>query len=280
VLEHCNTYHALGALDVWQKWKNIPGVLYTIKANQFLTHSKSLKPDDEVKEHIKNFMRDRVAGIMQAGPSPKCGAVLIQLPATFRCTDETLQRVRDVGALITAEAPNVPVAIEFRHPSWACAAAYDVLKQLRWSLVATNNPPPGADERAAGGIQGDFFFDDGAMAVNLAARNHTNGGTGTGMLYIRLHGSVSQFQGDYGREKMRAYAKKIRLFLEKADKSAVAFCFLNNNETQLGGLTSSVVDATALGEEIFGLGPIVHAPPPAAAPAGAAAAAAEVIDLE
>ena len=39
--------------------------------------------------------------------------------------------------------------------------------------------------------------------------------------------------------------------------NARVYLFLNNNESHIGTLTSSIVDATALSEEIFKGGPIV-----------------------
>lgn len=247
-LEHCATYHGMNAPDVWAKWRAYaaaahPGFMYTVKANQFLTHTKQLKVDDETRQHIVNFFADRVSELRE-----RAGAVLLQLPPGFRCTPEHLGRVRDVGALITQAAPTVDIAIEFRDASWFCDEVYDVLVQLKWALVATHNHDTG-----------DSPVVD---RVNLAAGRK-------GMMYCRLHGALKQFMGDYGRARMKLWAAKIRNFLAQAGPEARVFCFLNNNESHINSLTSSVVDATALAEELFAGGPIVHAAAAAAPPADA-----------
>lgn len=242
-LEHCQTYHAMGDVANWHKWKEYApaGFQYTIKANQFLTHAKQLKVDDDTTQHINNFFRDRCMILQDAG---KLGAVLIQLPPTFTASGTNLKNLQECGKLISEVAPAINIVVEFRHASWFCDSTYDTLVQLRWGIVAVHNHDTG-----------DSPVVD---RVNLAA------GKGKGLFYARLHGSVKQFMGDYGRDKMKLWAHKMRAFLEQSGPEGQAFCFLNNNESHINSLTSSVVDATALAEEIFAM-PIKYAAAAAAA---------------
>lgn len=226
VLEHCAPYHRMNEIETWRKWKEMAAkdFIFTVKANQYLTHIKQLEVDDDTTAHIKNFFDDRCTALGE-----KLGPVLIQLPPTFRNTPTHLARIPQVAALIP---PHVKIAVEFRHPSWFTDDVYRVLGQCKWGLVATHN------------------FDVGNGPVV---------DTGAGFLYCRLHGQVGQYTGDYGRDAMAAWAAQMRRFLENnlpINPDAKVFVFLNNNESHVSQLTSSIVDTTALAEEFFKGGPV------------------------
>jgi uncharacterized protein YecE (DUF72 family) len=212
-LEHCQPYHRMGDEETWDKWHAMAGkdFVYTVKCNQFLTHMKLLELDDDLRAHIQNFFVDRIPRLKQ-----KFGAALMQLPPQFRMTDDHLARLKAVGAQIP---PSVRVAVEFRHASWYCDAVYDVLRSLKWALVATHNHDVG---------------------------NSPVVDTGAGFMYVRLHGSIAQYGGDYGKESLRFWASAIRRFIAANGPDAPVYFFLNNNESHISALTSSVVDATAL----------------------------------
>ena len=230
VMEHCYPYHNMGEVKHWQGWKAMAGkdFVYTVKASKFLTHDKLLEVDDDIRAHVTNFFETRCSAL-----EPKLGPVLLQLPPTFRCLPSTLARIPVLAQLIP---PHTKIAVEFRHPSWFNDDVYAVLRACRWALVATHN------------------FDVGDSPVV---------DTGAGFMYARLHGSVGQYVGDYGREPMKKWAAIVRRFLDAnaANPAARAYVFLNNNESHIASLTSSIVDSTALAQEVFSL------------PAAAAAAA-------
>jgi uncharacterized protein YecE (DUF72 family) len=69
-------------------------------------------------------------------------------------------------------------------------------------------------------------------------------------MYVRLHGAVGQYVGDYGADVMARWAVRVRDYLAQ-NPSNRAFVFLNNNESHLGGLSSSVADATTLGQSLI-----------------------------
>ena len=126
-----------------------------------------------------------------------------------------MQRLKEVAAAVPAD---IQVAVEFRHDSWFAEDTYAVLRAAKWAMVATHNHD-----------RGDSPIVD----------------TGAGFFYARLHGAVGQYIGDYGVDAMRRWAGHVAKFLEK-NPGAPVYIFLNNNESHVGGLTSSVVDSTEL----------------------------------
>ena len=218
-LEHCNPYHRMNDPQSWMQWKGMvekrPEFVYTIKANQFLTHTKMLEMDDDTATHIENFFRDRCL-LLQ----PHLGPVLIQLPPQFRMTLPHLERLKAVATRVSSTG--VKCAVEFRHRSWFCEEVYSVLREIKWTMVITHNEDVGE-----------------SPIVD----------TGTNVMYVRLHGATGKYVGDYGPVLMKKWAELCVQFLQ-ADGNRKIYFFLNNNDSHIGGLTSSIVDATCLAETV------------------------------
>jgi len=236
VLEHCNPYHRMGDEEHWAQWKAYvstrrdPPFVYTVKANQYLTHTRMLEVDDDTINHIDNFFAKRCSIL-----GSQLWAVLIQLPPQFHMTIPHLERIRAVATRIAPTG--VHCAIEFRHKSWYCEEVYAVLKDIRWTLVVTHNEDVGESPMVD---------------------------TGTDLLYVRLHGAVERFCGDYGPAAMSRWAELIMRFLSGGPSRRVVF-FLNNNESSANDLTSAVADGTFLANRIREL---AKHPLPAAAASG------------
>jgi uncharacterized protein YecE (DUF72 family) len=217
-LEHCYPYHRMCDPQVWDSWRAMvqrrPDFVFTIKANQYLTHTRRLELDADVATHIENFFVQRVPLL-----GPHLGPVLIQLPPNFQKTTDHMERIRSVAVRIPS---TVRIAVEFRHKTWFCDEVYDLLREMRWSLVVTHNEDIG---------ESPFVI------------------TNPSFLYVRLHGAVSQYVGDYGPVLMQRWAEIIAKFVLE-DRSRHVYFFLNNNESQIGGLTSSVVDASCLAQNL------------------------------
>jgi uncharacterized protein YecE (DUF72 family) len=233
-LEHCNPYHRMNDPPAWIHWKSMvekrSDFVYTVKANQYLTHTKMLEMDEDTATHIDHFFRDLCPLL-----GSHLGPVLIQLPPSFRLTPGHLERLRAVAARIAPTG--VRCAVEFRHRSWFCDEVYAALREVQWALVATHNEDVGETPLVD---------------------------TGTHIMYVRLHGAVSRFAGDYGPVAMRRWAEACVAFVRSDPIANHVYFFLNNNESQVGGLTSSIVDATCLAETINAL-MAAGAPPPAPA---------------
>ncbi len=213
-LEHCNPYHRMGDVEQWEKWAGMvsKNFVYTIKCNQYLTHTKMLEVDADTATHIQNFFAERITKLGAA-----FGAALVQLPPSFRYSEEHLERIKKVANLIPA---GQRIAVEFRHPSWFNDQTYAVLRETKWALVATHSPETG----------------DTPVVE-----------TGAGFMYVRLHGSIETYSGDYGLAVLRLWKERVKRFTVD-NPTGTVFFFFNNNESHVNGLTSSVADATALAE--------------------------------
>ena len=215
VLEHCYPYHRMCDVEQWDKWKAMPATKdfwFTVKANQFLTHLKLLEMDADLTTHVDNFFVQRCPRL-----GDRLAAVLVQLPPTFANTTNHFERLRVLSAHIPS---SVPIAVEFRHPSWFCDEVYDFLRAAKWTLVATHHHDTG---------------------------NTPLVDTGSGVMYVRLHGAVDTYAGDYGKTVMEWWGGRILDFVSRNPSGRVLF-FLNNNESHIGNLTSSIVDATQLAQ--------------------------------
>ncbi|KNC80907.1 hypothetical protein SARC_06748 [Sphaeroforma arctica JP610] len=215
-LEHCTTYHGVGDAENWQKWKKLArkkkGFTYTIKANNYLTHKRNLKMDLESEAHVQHFFLERCSIL---GDTFSVG--LVQLPSTFVCTEENTSRLRLFATKVPA---NVKVAVEFRHRTWFNEETYSILREARWALVSGHSP-----------ITGNVPVVD----------------TNAGFLYIRLHGALTMYMGDYGQEGLQPWVRPIQEYCDR-DATHEAFVFFNNSESEVAGLASSVVDATHFAE--------------------------------
>ena len=223
-LEHCNPYHRMGDETNWQHWHDYvhrayPNFVYTIKANQFLTHSKMLEMDDDLASHIQTFFGDRCPVLKE-----HLGPVLIQLPPQFRMSKDHLDRIVAVAAKMPS---GTRIAVEFRHRSWFCEEVYAVLRTIKWALVFTHNDDIGE-----------------SPVVD----------TGASFFYARVHGICGKYMGDYGPEELTRFASIVKRFITKddgeIDRSKEVFFFFNNNDTHIGGLTSSIVDSTCLAAKL------------------------------
>jgi uncharacterized protein YecE (DUF72 family) len=94
---------------------------FGIKAHQVITHIKRLKGTDEF---VKRFL----GTIEPLARSKKLGPILFQLPPNLKA-DPTL--LKDFLAILPR---GVPMAFEFRHPSWFTDATYDLLKSSNIAL--------------------------------------------------------------------------------------------------------------------------------------------------
>lgn len=103
------------------------GFLFTVKAHQSLTHSR-----DGGKEGFAAF-REALQPLVADG---RLGAVLFQFPYSFhwkKGSADYLKQVREgMGDL--------PVVVEFRHPSWAAEEAAALLARESLSPAAIDGP--------------------------------------------------------------------------------------------------------------------------------------------
>ena len=122
------------SLTTWREQAR-SGFVFTLKANQRITHSKRLKDcDDDVRDFLTRAktLEDRL------------GCVLFQCPPNLKYERERIEAF--VGYLPPA-GPGVPrFAMEFRHPSWA--EARDLLRDqgVAWCVAQTDDKDPQPEE--------------------------------------------------------------------------------------------------------------------------------------
>ena len=228
-LEHTLTYHSLPAVETFEAWARVARreggggggrscFRYCLKMSKLVTHDSGLVLTDDVRTHLSEFVRRaRVLG-------KHLGPILFQLPPGFGRSEEAVARLE---ALATVLPTDLTFVFEFRNPSLYCAAVYAVLRRHNWATCVYHL----TDERR------DFttpFADTCTKAV-----------------YIRLHGAVRQFCGDYGPAEMDAWAAFAAATCAHAPPGREVFVFFNNNESYAGKseasrLCSSVADATYL----------------------------------
>ncbi len=176
--------------------------LFTVKLTRSLTHE--VEPEFWARRAAE--FRAGIAPLQQAG---RLLAVLMQLPPSFT---RTLENRRYLGNLMAA-LEGVPLAVEFRHKSWADDHVFAELEKRRVTLVAVDEPPL------------PNLFPPLDVVTNPA------------LFYVRFHGRNSggwhsgnmqkQFDYDYAAAELEEWIEK-RIGL-MARKSAVGVLFFNNH---------------------------------------------------
>jgi uncharacterized protein YecE (DUF72 family) len=121
-------------LTTWRE-RAREGFVFTLKANQRITHFKRLADaDDDVRDFLKlaNLLGD------------KLGCVLFQCPPSLHYDRALIEAF--VGYLPPA-GPGVPTfAMEFRHPSWKEARDLLVSQGVAWCVAETDDNDPSPDD--------------------------------------------------------------------------------------------------------------------------------------
>jgi uncharacterized protein YecE (DUF72 family)/dihydrofolate reductase len=113
-----------------EKWKTkaAPGFVFTLKANQRITHWKKL---EDVGEDVRDFVaRGKLL-------SDRFGCVLFQCPPSLKYDAGLLD-----GFLATLPAGGPSYAMEFRHDSWAAARDRLLDAGVGWCVAETDEKDP------------------------------------------------------------------------------------------------------------------------------------------
>ena len=218
-LEHCATYHRAHDAAIWKSWLAMckaSGKKFkmTVKMPKFVTHDNLLTVTDEVQAQMQDFFSK--ARLLE----DHLGPILVQLPEKFKKSDESMERLE---AFCEHLPKGMQFAFEFRNAAMYCEEVYSVLKKGNHATVV-------------------YHLFDGKQDFTAPYAD-----TSDDFVYIRLHGAMERFVGDYGPEEMSLWAA----FIKDAAKSGkTVYAFFNNNESHVAKgsekLTSSVVDCTQL----------------------------------
>lgn len=123
---------------------------------------------------------------------PKAGPILFQLPPSFEIHHERLEE------FVTLLNPDYQYTFEFRNKTWYTDAIYDLFSRHNIALCITD------------------------LGGTLSPQEVTASFT-----YVRLHGPHHAYQGSYGLTRLRAWKKKIDMWL-RARKEV--YCYFDNDE--------------------------------------------------
>jgi uncharacterized protein YecE (DUF72 family) len=152
-------------IEAWAR-KSPDGFRFAVKGSQLITHRLRLRDCDEAV----GLFYERVLGLGE-----QLGAVLWQLPPD-QLRDEEL-----IDSFLAKLPASVPVAVEFRDPSWMRPSVYDVLRRHAAALVwvSSEHMPR--------------VFADTAPLV-----------------YARFHGLGGDFSHDYTAEELKPWVEALR----------------------------------------------------------------------
>jgi uncharacterized protein YecE (DUF72 family) len=150
--------------------------------------------------------RDGIAPLIQAR---QLMAVLLQFPPTFTRAPKN----RHYLAALLDELGGLPLAVEFRHASWATDRVFAELERRRTTLVAVDEPElPGLFPKLDIVTNPDLFY------IRFHGRNAKGWRSGN---------MQTQFDYDYGEDELREWAAgRIATMVRRASKGVI---FFNNH---------------------------------------------------
>ncbi len=204
ITELNNTWYQMPTAEATERRMALApeGFLFAAKLTRSLTH--------EIAPSLwKRNAADFRAGIAPLLQAERLAAVLIQLPHSF---ERTLENRRYLGSLME-ELAGLPLAIEFRHRSWANDRLFAELEKRKITLVAVDEPPL------------KDLFPPLDVVTNPA------------LFYIRFHGRngagwrsgnmQKQFDYDYAAAELEEWIEK--RIGAMAGKAAMGTIFFNNH---------------------------------------------------
>ena len=178
-----NPFYRLPAPESFDRWREVvpDDFHFAVKASRYITHIRRLR---DTGDSVSLFLQ-RATRL-----GPRLGPILFQLPPTFPADLAVLRRFLD-------ELPDgYRWVVEFRHPSWHTAEAYDVL--------------------AGRGV---------ALCIPVGGRVRPDLVTTAAFVYLRMHAGEGAGGGFTG-EQLAWWAGHLRA-LGKAGKDR--FVYFNND---------------------------------------------------
>lgn len=177
-VENNSSFYRIASEPTYKTWDKMtpPDYKFSIKLNKQITHINKLQVSEEVRERIRYILdTTQVLG-------EKIGALLIQLPASFKYDTERLDTFLN---FLTKEVRSRPfsfdLAIEFRNRYWLNEEVFTLLRKYNVALVAANS------------------------SRYLGVREVT-----ADIAYIRMHGPTKLFASSYSDEQLQELAEYIK----------------------------------------------------------------------
>ncbi len=174
------------------------GFRFAAKLTRTLTHEVD---PSQWRGQVSRY-RDGMAPLTQAR---QLAAILLQFPPSFSRAPKN----RHYLAALLDELDGLPLAVEFRHASWATDRVFDELQRRRTTLVAVDEPNlPGLFPQLDIVTNPDLFY------VRFHGRNARGWRSGNMQM---------QFDYDYSNEELRGWADKIIAPMTRQAGSGVIF---------------------------------------------------------
>lgn len=129
IVEVNSSFYRLPKREVVASWvrRTPPAFRFTAKLPQTITHEQRLEGSrDALAEFLKVLQPLRDAG--------RLAAALVQLPPSLPFD------ARKVRAFYELLPPDLPVAVEFREPSWLADASFALLREFGLAYVVVDEP--------------------------------------------------------------------------------------------------------------------------------------------
>jgi len=179
-----------------------PDFRFAAKLTRSLTHE--IDPD-QWRGQVTQY-RDGIAPLLQTS---QLAAILLQLPPTF----DRVPKNRHYLAALLDELEGLPVAVEFRHASWATDRVFAELERRRATLVAVDEPDlPGLFPKLDVVTNPEFFY------IRFHGRNARGWRSGN---------MQKQFDYNYADDELREWTEnKIEKMARRARRGVI---FFNNH---------------------------------------------------
>ena len=188
IVEVNSTFYALPPPSRAARWveRTPAGFRFAAKFPQEITHERRLV---DVAEPIQRFLKV-VEPMQSAG---RFAAGLVQLPPSLAFDEATVRRFYELLP------PSLPVAVEFREPSWLSPESFDLLREFHLAYVIVDEP---------------------VLPIRLEV-------TGP-FAYVRWHGHGAPVWYDYrySPEELSAWVPRLRALEDRTDR---IYGFFNNH---------------------------------------------------
>jgi len=183
-IEINSTFYGLPSAKTVEGWKEAaPDLFFSVKCSKYITHIKRLK---DCKAAWNEFW----GRVKPLGKSLQ--AVLIQLPPSFKNTDETLERVADMIKYLPKESQTgTTMVFEFRDKSWFVGPVFELMKKHNITMGGTSIERP---------TKARWLGD---LPTGLHIPPRTSNAT-----YLRVHGEKG-YKGNYSQGQLETIKKKI-----------------------------------------------------------------------
>lgn len=190
-VENNSSFYRIASEETYKIWYRMTPDTYkfSIKLNKFITHTHRLEINDDVIEKVQ-FILHTTQALRE-----KLGAILIQLPASFKYD---LIRLDAFLAFFTTEARSKPymfdIAIELRNKYWFTNELFVLLKKYNVALVAG---------------QSSRWPEERQVTADI--------------VYVRMHGPDTLFASSYSREQLDEWATYIASLPDQVKRIYVYF---------------------------------------------------------